>query len=159
VHIGDILHDEGDVYGDGVNIAARLEALADPGGIVVSGTAYDMLKSQVEVGYRFLGDKRLKNIERPVRVYQVTAVDAAPPPRFSRRTQIAGVLAVCLVITALGWFWTRPDFTPVDPSMVAMELPATPSIAVLPFDLRGDASSPDWVADAITESIISTLSL
>ncbi len=72
VHLGDVVFDEGDVYGDGVNIAARLEALAEPGGIVVSGAVYDMLKAQVDVSYRSLGEKQLKNIATPVRVYRVT---------------------------------------------------------------------------------------
>lgn len=71
VNLGDVVFDDGDVYGDGVNIAARLEALAPPGGIVVSGPVYDMLKSQVEVGYRSMGEKQLKNISAPVRSLSV----------------------------------------------------------------------------------------
>lgn len=60
VHLGDIVEDDGDIYGDGVNIVARLKGLATPGGIVVSGTAHDLIKSQVEVDYVPLGDKHLK---------------------------------------------------------------------------------------------------
>ena len=71
VHLGDIVEDEGDIYGDGVNIAARLEALAKPGGSVVSGTAHDLLKSHVAVDYVSVGDRRLRNREGPVRVLLV----------------------------------------------------------------------------------------
>ena len=80
IHLGDLVFDEGDVYGDGVNIAARLEALAVPGGVVVSGTAYDVLKANVEVAYQYLGEKHLKNIATPVRVYQVVAGLPDEPP-------------------------------------------------------------------------------
>ena len=159
VHLGDIVFDDGDIYGDGVNIAARLEGIAEPGGIVVSGTAYDMLKSQVDVGYRTLGEKKLKNIERPVRVYQVTAVDAVAPRRIPRRGIISAALIAIVAAVFLGWLYLRPDFTPVDPAQMALELPAKPSIAVLPYEMRGETTSQDWLADGLTESIISTLSL
>jgi adenylate cyclase len=76
VNLGDIILDDDDIYGDGVNIAARLEALADPGGIIVSGTAYDHLKSNVEVTYEDMGEQQLKNISRPCRAYRVV-MDAA----------------------------------------------------------------------------------
>lgn len=161
INLGDVVFDEGDIYGDGVNIAARLEALAEPGGIVVSGTAHDMLKSRGEVGYRPLGEKRLKNISTPVRVFQVTDGPVAPhggavQGRFARPALV--LLAAAVALGVLGWVWTRPDFTPVDPEEMALELPKKPSIAVLPFETRGEAGSQGWVADAITESVISTLS-
>jgi adenylate cyclase len=77
VNLGDVVHEEnGDLHGDGVNIAARLEGIAEPGGIVVSGTAYDHLQGKLDCGLVSLGDQRLKNIERPVRAYRV-ALDAA----------------------------------------------------------------------------------
>jgi adenylate cyclase len=94
INLGDVIHDEEDLYGDGVNIAARLEGLAEPGGITVSGTAYDHLQGKLESGLASLGEQRLKNIERPVRVYRVefgtsAAVPAAKPtvsPLFDRPT-------------------------------------------------------------------------
>ncbi|AZO68864.1 tetratricopeptide repeat protein [Mesorhizobium sp. M6A.T.Ce.TU.002.03.1.1] len=85
VNLGDVVCEEdGDLYGDGVNIAARLESIADPGAVVVSGTAYDHLQGKLDGGFTLLGDLRLKNIERPVRAYRVetdaSASVAAPPP-------------------------------------------------------------------------------
>jgi adenylate cyclase len=87
INLGDVVRDEdGDLHGDGVNIAARLEAIAEPGGVVVSGTAYDHLQGKLECGLAPLGDQRLKNIERPVRAYRVelgasagSGATAAPP--------------------------------------------------------------------------------
>ncbi|MCE8534740.1 hypothetical protein KBY24_15235 [Ruegeria pomeroyi] len=159
IHLGDVVFDEDDIYGDGVNVASRLEALAEPGGIVVSGIAHDMLKAQVKVSYRSLGEKKLKNISAPVKVYQVTEANAAP-----RLVKPYGGLAwagllVVVFAAALLYVLTRPDFTPVDPDEMALSLPEKPSIAVLPFKSRGEAVAQDWVADAISESIISTLSL
>jgi adenylate cyclase len=80
VNLGDVILDDNDIYGDGVNIAARLEALADPGGVIVSGTAYDHLKSNVEVDYEDLGEQKLKNISRPVRAYRVQ-LDVTDAPK------------------------------------------------------------------------------
>src|SRR3954452_5993799 len=72
INLGDVIHEaDGDLYGDGVNVAARLEGLAEPGGITVSGTAFDHLQGKIDCGLTALGERQLKNIERPVRVYQV----------------------------------------------------------------------------------------
>jgi formylglycine-generating enzyme required for sulfatase activity len=71
INVGDIVIDGDDILGDGVNVAARLEGLAEPGGICISGTAYDQLKQKVDVGYEFLGERQVKNINEPVRVYRV----------------------------------------------------------------------------------------
>ncbi len=78
VNLGDVMVEGSDLYGDGVNIAARLETLADPGGVLVSGTAYDHIKSKVKVGFDDLGSQNLKNIVEPVRAYRVTGT---PPLR------------------------------------------------------------------------------
>ncbi len=71
INLGDIIAEGDDIFGDGVNIAARLEQIADPGGICISGTVYDQMRNSVEVGYKSLGEVQIKNIERPVRVYKV----------------------------------------------------------------------------------------
>lgn len=161
VHLGDVVFDDGDVYGDGVNVAARLEGLAAPGGVVVSGTAYDVLKANVDVAYKSLGEQQLKNIATPVRVYQVVeGVPIAPAARLMHQAPwVAAAVLVLAILGGLFWFLQRPDFEPVDPAEMALKLPQDPSIAVLPFELRGDAGENDWVADGITESIIATLSL
>jgi len=72
INLGDVILDGNDLYGDGVNIAARLEGLADPGGILVSGTAFDQVKNKIKVGFDDLGVQNLKNIHEPVRVYRIT---------------------------------------------------------------------------------------
>ena len=71
INLGDVLEDEDRIYGDGVNIAARIEGLADPGGVCISKTAYDQLKNKLELGYEYLGEHSVKNIVEPVRVYRV----------------------------------------------------------------------------------------
>ena len=162
VNLGDVIFDEGDVYGDGVNIAARLEGLAEPGGVVVSGTAFDHLKANVEVGYEDLGEQQVKNIATPVRVYRVVpdGVGKPVPMRPTRRRNfvpIAAVAILALVIAAGGWWWLqRPEFTPADPARMEYALDE-PSIAVLAFDnLTGDPEQ-EHVSDGISEDIISTL--
>src|SRR5918994_6441224 len=83
INLGDVVSDEGDLYGDGVNVAARLEQLAKPGSIVISGTAYDHLQGKLGCGFENLGEQRVKNIARPVRAYQVVSGPAAVS-RFAR---------------------------------------------------------------------------
>ena len=82
INLGDVVREEdGDLYGDGVNVAARLEQLSDPGGVVVSGTAYDHLGGKLDCSFEYLGERRLKNIERPMRVYRAIVGGATAPPR------------------------------------------------------------------------------
>ena len=71
VNLGDVIEEEGTIYGDGVNVAARLEGLADPGGVCISGTAFDHVRDKLELGFQFLGEQSVKNIPRPVRTYKV----------------------------------------------------------------------------------------
>jgi adenylate cyclase len=80
ITLGDVIAEGDDLYGDSVNIAARLEGLADPGGILVSGTAYDQVRNKIDAGFDDLGDQTLKNIAEPVRVYRVTGAPGSPPP-------------------------------------------------------------------------------
>ncbi len=128
VNLGDVIEDRGDIYGDGVNIAARLESLAEPGGICISGTVHDAIGDKLAVRYEFLGDQRVKNIEKPVRAYRVLAEAAAP----------AGVAAAA--------------------ARQALELPDKPSIAVLPFtNMSGDPEQ-EYFSDGIVEDIITDLS-
>ena len=70
VNLGDVIHEEERIYGDGVNVAARVESLADAGGICVSGTAFDQIESKLPLGYEYLGEQSVKNISKPVRIYK-----------------------------------------------------------------------------------------
>ncbi|MFC6636675.1 adenylate/guanylate cyclase domain-containing protein [Sulfitobacter sediminilitoris] len=102
IHLGDVIFDDGDVYGDGVNVAARLEALAKPGGVVVSGTAYDVLKANVDVAYKSLGEQKLKNISTPVRVYQVVEGSPVAPAVGDPRRLLWATAAAVVVMAMLG---------------------------------------------------------
>ena len=156
VNLGDVIVEDDDLYGDGVNVAARLEGLAEPGGICISGTAFDHVFHKADVGFTSLGEQRLKNIPDPVRVYRVhldssKAGDVAP--RFRRpiaRTAILsaiGIAALLIVLFALAaqFYWRNPA------------APQRTSIAILPFaNLSGDPKE-DYVSDGITEDLITDL--
>ncbi len=168
INLGDIIIEEDDIFGDGVNVAARLEQIAEPGGICISGTAYDHLKSKVEVGYESLGDVQVKNIKQAVRAYRVlTDPDQVGETIGDKRIklaitrQFAAIAAVLLVaiIGGSGWWWSQqPDFEPVKPAQMALELPKEPSIAVLPFDYLGaDKSNNEYLADGLSENITAYL--
>ncbi|MDP9136734.1 MAG: adenylate/guanylate cyclase domain-containing protein, partial [Pseudomonadota bacterium] len=137
VNLGDVIVDGDDIYGDGVNIAARLEAMAEPGGICISGTAFDHAVHKVDVGFAGLGEQRLKNIADPVRVYRVLLdpgkagkIIAAPHRPGSRPMILAGIAAVLFIALFAGMFvWQKSS------------APQRPSVAVLPFaNLSGDPS-------------------
>jgi class 3 adenylate cyclase len=104
INLGDVIVEAGDIYGDGVNIAARLEQLADPGGIMISGTAFDQVEGKLDLAFEPLGEQRVKNIARPVRAYRiapgaaVAAVDGGDRQRWiapvAAVTVLAGLIAI-----------------------------------------------------------------
>ena len=183
VNLGEVIVDRDDIYGDGVNIAARLEALAEAGGVCVSGTVYDAVGNKLPLAFRFLGEQRVKNIERPVRAYQVLA-QAGPcdpkPSMLARRhltRSLVAALAVLLAVFAIvGWWLLREMGTPaVEPAPVAvtapepapalLSLPAVQapvdtrkSIAVLPFSNLGGDPEQEYFIDGVTNDLITDLS-
>jgi len=168
VNLGDIVIEGDDIFGDGVNIAARLQEIAEPGGICLSGTAYDQLKSKVEVGYEFLGERQVKNIAEPVRVYRVLLDPSAAgkvigAKRKVRRPLIAAAVAagLAVVIAAGGlavWQQWVQRAEPERPDETALELPDKPSIAVLPFANLSDDPRQEFFVDGITEDLTTDLS-
>ena len=157
VNLGDVIEEaDGTIYGDGVNIAARMEALAEGGGVCISSTVYDAVEGKLAYGFDFLGEQQVKNISKPIRVYRVRAEPrpASMRPRSKRhmRWQIA-VPALALILLLLGavgaWRWSSPAVLPLSDKA---------SIAVLPFDNIGSDPKWDRFADGITEDIITDLS-
>jgi class 3 adenylate cyclase/TolB-like protein/Tfp pilus assembly protein PilF len=168
INLGDVVSDEGDLYGDGVNVAARLEQLAKPGGIVISGTAYDHLQGKLGCGFQDLGEQRVKNIARPVRAYQVVS-EAAATSRFgrvtswSRRPRVAIAAAVLLIALGAGgawWYQSRGVVAPPAPEAAEPlePLPArNTSLAVLPLVSPGGDARQERLADGIAEDLIAEL--
>src|SRR5215831_7313483 len=104
VNLGDVIIDGDDIFGDGVNIAARLEALAQPGTVCISQTVYDQVRNKLDFDYRPLGSHRVKNIAEPVRAYAVGLPSVAPRPKREWRPLAATACATVLVITGIaGW--------------------------------------------------------
>ena len=169
VHLGDVIEKaDGTVYGDGVNIAARLQALADPGGIVVSEAVRGAVKSRVAAAFDDRGTQSVKNIADPVRAFSVRpeGAPAAVAPRLLRRLPrrvawLAAASAALLISVAIAlWLLPRSPLPVVTTSTtsVAPSSPGKPSIAVMAFDnMSGDADKA-YFADGITEDLITDLS-
>ncbi|MDH3737999.1 MAG: hypothetical protein OER92_02315 [Alphaproteobacteria bacterium] len=129
INVGDVVVEGEDLFGDGVNVAARLEGLAEPGGICISGNAYEQVRDKLETKFENLGEQQVKNIDRPVQAYAVNWESNNPSDATEARTDTA-----------------------------PLALPDKPSIAVLPFDNMSDDPEQEHFADGISEDLITALS-
>ena len=172
VNLGDVIVDGDDIFGDGVNIAARLEALAEPGTVCISQTVYDQVRNKLDLDYRPLGSHRVKNIAEPIRAYAVgvsvlsrTVGEEPPPPRDGCRRRgdsfVAGLASVGASTQVPAETARVSASAPSRSKSLASPrrrvLAGRPSVAVLPFEnLSGDAGQ-DFFSDGITEDVITAL--
>ena len=168
IHLGDVMVDGERIYGDGVNISARLESIADPGGICLSGPVHEQVRHKLEWPFYDLGPQAVKNLPDPVRVWRMSldAADAARPARapslLRRRLLVSAAFAV---LVGLGAFVIWPlvpglvlDAYALHRPLVNPPLPDRPSIAVLPFTNLSDDAQQGFFADGMTEDLITDLS-
>jgi adenylate cyclase len=158
VNLGEVIIEGEDRYGEGVNIAARLQQLAEPRSICVSGKVYEEVVGKLDLGFDFLGEQPVKNIVKPLRVYcariEGRAARFAPAKHSPKQAAIAAAVLLLLVVAggAIAWHWTRTQADPV------LTLPSGPSIAVLPFTNLSDDPRDVFFSAGLTEDIITALS-
>jgi adenylate cyclase len=169
INIGDVIVEKHDVFGDGVNIAARLEQIAPPGGVCLSEDVYRQIRGKLEIPIADAGEQRLKNISNPIRVYRIepsvaAAVDAPAPPAEPRRRWSARVMAgaaiTAAVVLAVTWFALhreRPNVSQSAEPSKPIAVGAMPIVAVLPFANQTGDDSQDYFADGVTEEVIDAL--
>jgi adenylate cyclase len=166
INIGDVIIEGDDIYGDGVNVAARLEQLAGPGEICVSRTVYDHAKARVAFGFEPIGEHKVKNIPEPVVVYRVVADPSAISKavglrRTPKGSEVAAAVVALALLAAAGaaaWLqpWQHSAEAPIETD--APPLPDKPSIAVLPFENLSDNAEEEYFADGLTDDLITDLS-
>jgi TolB-like protein/class 3 adenylate cyclase/tetratricopeptide (TPR) repeat protein len=166
INLGDVIADGGDIYGDGVNVAARLEGMAEPGGICISGVVLNQVKNKVELRVENLGTQHVKNMAEPLSVYRVL-LDAGAPGTVRPRQRwttlrswraAAAVLGVA-VLAAAGWFtYDKLRLAPPETAPSPQAARGMPAIAVLPFDNMSDDKAMGYFSDGVAEDIITMLS-
>ncbi len=174
VNLGDVMVDGEQIYGDGVNVAARLENLAEPGGICISGKVHDEIRSKLALGYQDLGAQQVKNITEPVRVLRVMLDGGVATHTAAKTTErslrkhwrggvfsLSGLALIAAVIVFVQHLSLRPPTTTasIPPAQSpTLTLPDKPSIAVLPFtNMSGDRDQ-EYFSDGITDDLVTALS-
>jgi len=165
IHLGDVVVEDDDIYGDGVNVAARLEGLADPGGICLSRAARDQVLDRMDVPLEDLGEIEVKNIARRVQVFRAALDGNAAPAnkKISTRLYRYGTAALIAIVIAFYSYdvWFGNALTDAEPAAIermAHALPEKPSVAVLPFDNMSSDKKQDYFADGMVEDLITDLS-
>ena len=173
VNLGEVIVDRNDIYGEGVNVAARLETLAEPSGVCLSGTVFDAIGHTLPLDYSFLGEREVKNIDKPVRAYQARLKPGATltPPTLKvsaekeRRQKwnipmMAGLVAILVVVVVAALLWVEPwGETSIGTSnSVTAVQDSKPSLAVLPFENVSDDPAQGFYADGMTSDLITDLS-
>jgi TolB-like protein/class 3 adenylate cyclase/Flp pilus assembly protein TadD len=162
INVGDVVHEGGDILGDGVNVAARLEALAEPGGVLLARNVHNQIKDKLAIRFEPAGRHRVKNIAEPVEVWRVAPGEAAARTARRRSLRLRPVYAAAaalaflllLVAGAAGWWWY--DLRGLDEAG-APPFAGKPSVAVLPFDNLSGEAEDVYFADGMTDDLITDL--
>jgi len=172
VNLGDVIVDGERIYGDGVNIAARLESLADAGGVCISGSAYDQIQNKLAFGGEYIGEQQVKNIATPIKVYKIWS-DSEADGRIATEKKAAGarrlwptIAAILIAVVAGAAFYAWQGYQPQDTATkatrqnqpIATSSSDKLSIAVLPLKNLSDDKEQEYFSDGITNDIITDLS-
>jgi adenylate cyclase len=175
VNLGEVIEEDGRIYGSGVNIAARLEGLAKPGGICISSTTYDQVSTKLNIGYEYLGEHNVKNITEPIKVYRVLldtetagkVIGRKKPRGHIPHRAATGTIIVLLIIAAglAGWIiyyhqYGKIDTAAIVPQQTSVKADTEESIstiAVLPFDDLSPEKDHEYFVDGLSEEILNSL--
>lgn len=156
INVGDVIVEDGDIHGDGVNVAARLEQLAEPGGVWVSGSVHEEVHRRLPLRFARLGPQKVRNVADPIVVYRLDGVlvpGQAVARSVHRRRPVALFAALVLVLSAAGFWWfDMPRQFWNSTAQSAMALPEKPSIAVMPLDNLSADPEQAYLAEALTQA-------
>ncbi|HET6768738.1 MAG TPA: adenylate/guanylate cyclase domain-containing protein [Chitinophagaceae bacterium] len=162
IHLGEVVFENNDVFGDGVNIASRIQAIANPGSIYISETVHNSISNKREFQTKFIKEEKLKNVKKPVRIYQVIAEGVVQhqlniAQKIKPEPKVLLISATVIGLLIAGYFIQQIFTTQTDSQLNTTNEPIEKSIAVLPFENIGADSTQEYFSDGITESLISDL--
>jgi adenylate cyclase len=156
INVGDVMVEDGNFYGDGVNVAARLEQLSDAGGVCSSGSAFEQVQGKLSFGFEDIGPQKVKNIAKPIPAFRVSP---GPAPTAAARLNwriptLAAAFGLLAAAGAVAWWqpWAE-TVVAADVQKMAFPLPTKPSIAVLPFTNMSDDAKQEYFTDGMTLAI------
>lgn len=170
INIGDVIIQDDDLYGDGVNVTARLESLSEPGGLCISAGVFDQVRYKTSLRFEDMGPQEVKNIDEPVTAYRwlsnadaVLATDRRPTASIKRKATLlisVAVIAVTVAVLAgmLAWSLWSSDVHQTVSKQPVTQVSDKPSIAVMPFSNRSNDTNQEYFADGMTEDLITDLS-
>ncbi|WP_377192445.1 adenylate/guanylate cyclase domain-containing protein [Ruegeria meonggei] len=168
LNVGDIVVDQGDIHGDGVNVAARIESLAEPDGILMSASVFEQVKAKLDLTFKDTGMHRVKNIAEPVHVFSLvmddkaTAIVSSIAPIAEKpgkgRLVIGASIIFALILSIAAWWQPWSSTRSSASGELAAPISGKPSIAVMAFDNLNNDSSQDYLSDGLSENILTALS-
>ena len=157
IHLGDVVSDDGDIFGDGVNIASRIESQSEPGGIAFSEQIYESVRNQSDIDCHFVGEKNLKNVGRPIKIYSIKPQHQPDPKKSRTRNWLMQALVISFLVIVGFFIYNSLQSTNKSPTVNNQQQSESYTIAVLPLNNLSSDSEQEYFSDGLTEELLNVM--